>query len=56
MSGLRVLSVALIGREDQPLCVQSYSSNTSPENDLKWQEVAHCSLDYFEEKGVLRDL
>lgn len=54
MSGLRILSIALIGKDNQPLCVRDYSTKRDPESELKWQMVAHCSLDYFEEKGGRR--
>lgn len=51
MSGLRVFAIAVIGKHSQPLYVRGF---TSSDNLLKWNWIAHCSLDYFEERGALR--
>jgi hypothetical protein len=48
MAALRIFSVALIGKQSQPLYVRGFTSS----NDLKWHWIAHCSLDYFEERGA----
>ncbi|KAK9896298.1 Sedlin [Cystobasidium minutum MCA 4210] len=48
---MRILSIALIGRQNQPLFIKSYGRPTATvEEDLKWHFVAHTSLDVFEER------
>jgi trafficking protein particle complex subunit 2 len=53
----KILSIAVIGKHNQPLFVRSFDSHpreSQPvqEEDLKWHYVAHTSLDVFEERGI----
>lgn len=48
---MRILSIALISKHNTPLWVKNYSHSRNADAELKWHTVAHCSLDYFEERG-----
>lgn len=52
MASLRVLAIAVIGKHGNPLFLQSYSTRTGGEADLKWHYAAHTALDFFEEREL----
>lgn len=69
MASLRILAIAVIGKQGNPLYLESFSSTstlTSNKNknknkntgeaDLKWHYAAHTALDFFEERGKFKTL
>lgn len=52
MSGLAILSIAVLGKHGNPLFLESYSNRRGGQADLKWHYAAHTALDFFEERGV----
>lgn len=46
---LKVNAIAIISAVNHPVIVRSFI----PEDYLKYNYVAHCSLDVFEERGQL---
>jgi hypothetical protein len=56
MAQLAILSIAVLGKQGNPLFLRSYSSRRGGENDLKWHYAAHTALDFFDERGELSSL
>ena len=52
MSGLAILSIAVLGKHGNPLFLESYSNRRGGQADLKWHYAAHTALDFFEERGA----
>ncbi|GAA5925804.1 trafficking protein particle complex subunit 2-like protein [Sporobolomyces koalae] len=50
MAQLAVLSIAVLGKQGNPLFLRSYSSRRGGQNDLKWHYAAHTALDFFDER------
>ncbi|GAA5874635.1 hypothetical protein JCM16303_002932 [Sporobolomyces ruberrimus] len=50
MAQLAILSIAVLGKQGNPLFLRSYSSRRGGENDLKWHYAAHTALDFFDER------
>ncbi|GJN90601.1 hypothetical protein Rhopal_003613-T1 [Rhodotorula paludigena] len=48
---LAVLSIAVLGRQGNPLFLESYSQRQGGTADLKWHYAAHTALDFFDERG-----
>jgi hypothetical protein len=49
---LSILSIAILGKQGQPLFLESYGARRGGQADLKWHYAAHTALDYFEERGA----
>lgn len=49
---LQVLAIAVLGKQGNPLFLQSYASRKGGEADLKWHYAAHTALDFFEEREL----
>ncbi|GAA5996567.1 trafficking protein particle complex subunit 2-like protein [Rhodotorula paludigena] len=47
---LAVLSIAVLGRQGNPLFLESYSQRQGGTADLKWHYAAHTALDFFDER------
>ncbi|GAA5959301.1 hypothetical protein JCM8115_000070 [Rhodotorula mucilaginosa] len=52
MSGLAILSIAVLGKHGNPLFLESYSNRRGGQADLKWHYAAHTALDFFEERDA----
>lgn len=52
MSGLAILSIAVLGKQGNPLFLESYSARRGGQADLKWHYAAHTALDFFDERGA----
>ncbi|BGP55650.1 hypothetical protein JCM8202_002115 [Rhodotorula sphaerocarpa] len=52
MSGLAILSIAVLGKQGNPLFLESYASRRGGLADLKWHYAAHTALDFFEEREL----
>lgn len=52
MSRLAILSIAVLGKQGNPLFLESYASRRGGLADLKWHYAAHTALDFFEERGM----
>ncbi|BGP16357.1 hypothetical protein JCM10213_004898 [Rhodosporidiobolus nylandii] len=52
MAQLAVLCIAVLGKQGNPLFLQSYFSRTGGQADLKWHYAAHTALDFFEEREL----
>eukprot|EP01132_Coremiostelium_polycephalum_P000526 gene526-664_t len=46
----KIVCVSIVGKGNNPLFIQDYSSGLSEENKLKLHYIVHCSLDIIEEK------
>ena len=53
MAQLAILSIAVLGKQGNPLFLRSYSSRRGGQADLKWHYAAHTALDFFDERGEL---
>lgn len=51
MAQLAILSIAVLGKQGNPLFLKSFSSRRGGQNDLKWHYAAHTALDFFDERG-----
>lgn len=47
-----VLSIAILGKQGQPLWLEPVSPSTGSQAQLKWDYAAHTSLDFFDERGA----
>ncbi|GAA5983454.1 hypothetical protein JCM10908_000291 [Rhodotorula pacifica] len=52
MSGLAILSIAVLGKQGNPLFLESYSNRRGGQADLKWHYAAHTALDFFDERDA----
>ncbi|GAA5877132.1 hypothetical protein JCM3774_003310 [Rhodotorula dairenensis] len=52
MSGLAILSIAVLGKHGNPLFLESYSDRKGGQADLKWHYAAHTALDFFDERDA----
>lgn len=50
---LQILSLAIIGKQGEPLYVRNCTSPSGGQADLKWHYAAHVSLDVFDERDAL---
>lgn len=50
---IEILSLAIIGKHDQPIYLRNLTHQTGGEADLKWYYAAHTSLDVFDERDGL---
>ncbi|GAA5833344.1 hypothetical protein JCM3766R1_005473 [Sporobolomyces carnicolor] len=50
MAQLAILSIAVLGKQGNPLFLKSFSSRRGGQNDLKWHYAAHTALDFFDER------
>ncbi|EAL61148.1 hypothetical protein ACTFIW_007027 [Dictyostelium discoideum] len=46
----KIVCVAIVGKGNNPLFIQDFSSSITDENKLKLHYIVHCSLDIIEDK------
>ncbi|KAF2069131.1 hypothetical protein CYY_009547 [Polysphondylium violaceum] len=46
----KIVCVAIVGKNNNPLFIQDFSSGITEENKLKLHYIVHCSLDIIEDK------
>ncbi|GAA5965133.1 hypothetical protein JCM21900_003661 [Sporobolomyces salmonicolor] len=52
MAQLSILCIAVLGKQGNPLFLQSFSSRRGGQEDLKWHYAAHTALDFFDEREL----